>query len=94
MSMGMQHGSEHAALTWTCSMDMDMQHGHGRAAWAQACSMSMGMLHGRGHAVWTWTCSMALGMMLGDHCCIIALLMNSTETFLLLLLSFPRNGRQ
>jgi hypothetical protein len=27
MSVSMLQGLEHAALTWTCSMDMDKQHG-------------------------------------------------------------------
>ncbi len=94
MDIDMQHEHGYAACIWACSMDMGMQHGKRHAAWAWACSMSMGMLHGRGHAVWTWTCSMALGMMLGNHCCIIAVLMHSTATFLLLLPSFPCNGRQ
>jgi hypothetical protein len=33
--MNLKPGYEHAAWTWTCSMDMDMQHGN--AAWA--CSI-------------------------------------------------------
>jgi hypothetical protein len=36
-----QHGHEHAACTWTSSMDMNMQHRHGHAAWTWTCSMSM-----------------------------------------------------
>ncbi len=44
----MQHGHEHAAWTWTCSIDMDMQHGIGHASWTWTCSMDMDI-----HAAWT-----------------------------------------
>ncbi len=46
LSLDMKHGHEHAALTWTCSMDLVMQHGLGHA-------------EANEHAPWMLECRMA-----------------------------------
>jgi hypothetical protein len=48
MFMSVLHGLEHAALTWTYSIDMEQRHGN--SAWTWTISMDMDIQHGHGYA--------------------------------------------